>query len=68
MSGEGTETLHLIYLERESGGIYACAAANSEGETRSSTLTLKVQCKFSHTFSLIIPFNIDCIVRRSVIN
>jgi len=46
MSGENTETLHLIFLERESAGSYACSASNTEGETRSSSLTLKVQCKY----------------------
>jgi hypothetical protein len=45
MTGENTETLHLTMLERESGGSYACAATNTEGETRSSSLYLKVQCK-----------------------
>jgi hypothetical protein len=45
MTGENTETLHLTMLERESGGSYACAAKNTEGETRSSSLYLKVQCK-----------------------
>ncbi|KAG4079950.1 hypothetical protein HA402_006262 [Bradysia odoriphaga] len=43
MSGENTETLHLTQLQRESGGNYACGAQNSEGETRSTTLTLQVQ-------------------------
>ncbi|XP_037943926.1 hemicentin-1 [Teleopsis dalmanni] len=43
MSGESTEILHLTQLERESAGAYACGASNTEGETRSSTLTLKVQ-------------------------
>lgn len=46
MSGENTETLFLTFLERESAGSYACSAMNTEGETRSSTLTLKVQCKY----------------------
>jgi hypothetical protein len=45
MTGENTETLHLTILERESSGAYACAATNTEGETRSSSLYLKVQCK-----------------------
>lgn len=45
MTGENTETLHLTMLERESSGSYACAASNTEGETRSSSLYLKVQCK-----------------------
>lgn len=46
MSGEGSEIMHLTQLERESAGAYACGASNSEGETRSSSLTLKVQCKY----------------------
>lgn len=45
MSGESTEILHLTQLARESAGAYACGAANTEGETRSSSLTLKVQCE-----------------------
>uniref|UniRef100_A0A182TMA9 Ig-like domain-containing protein n=1 Tax=Anopheles melas TaxID=34690 RepID=A0A182TMA9_9DIPT len=45
MSGENGETLYLTQLERESAGSYACAASNTEGETRSSSLTLKIQCK-----------------------
>ncbi|XP_023171017.2 nephrin [Drosophila hydei] len=43
MSGESTEIMHLTHLERESAGAYACGATNTEGETRSSSLTLKVQ-------------------------
>ncbi|KAH8306438.1 hypothetical protein KR018_011521 [Drosophila ironensis] len=43
MSGESSEIMHLTQLERESAGLYACGASNSEGETRSSSLTLKVQ-------------------------
>uniref|UniRef100_A0A4Y0B5I7 Ig-like domain-containing protein n=1 Tax=Anopheles funestus TaxID=62324 RepID=A0A4Y0B5I7_ANOFN len=43
MSGENGETLYLTQLERESAGSYACAASNTEGETRSSSLTLKIQ-------------------------
>lgn len=50
MTGENTETLHLTFLERESGGSYACSASNTEGETRSSTLLLKVQCKCHSMF------------------
>lgn len=49
MSGENTETLHLTQLQRESGGNYACGAQNSEGETRSTTLTLQVQCELNYT-------------------
>lgn len=48
MSGENLEILYLLNLERESAGSYACGATNTEGETRSSSLTLKVQCKY-HT-------------------
>ncbi|XP_017035482.1 neural cell adhesion molecule 1-A isoform X5 [Drosophila kikkawai] len=43
MSGESTEIMHLTQLERESAGAYACGATNTEGETRSSSLTLRVQ-------------------------
>lgn len=46
MSGENGETLHLTQLERESAGGYACAATNDEGESRSSSITLKIQCKY----------------------
>ena len=49
MSGESSEIMHLTHLERESAGAYACGAANTEGETRSSSLTLKVQCKYRMT-------------------
>lgn len=45
MTGENSETLHMTQLERESGGSYACSAANTEGETRSTTIQLRVQCK-----------------------
>ncbi len=55
MSGENTETLHLTQLQRESGGNYACGAQNSEGETRSTTLTLKVQCKLNSFIRLFFP-------------
>lgn len=44
---EDTDLLELIFVERETAGFYACSAINSEGETRSSTITLKVQCKLS---------------------
>jgi hypothetical protein len=54
MSGESSETLHLTQLERESGGSYACAAENQEGETRSSTLTLRIQCKSQRLFYCVI--------------
>lgn len=45
MSGEAVDVLHLSGVERESAGTYACSALNTEGETRSSHLTLRVQCK-----------------------
>lgn len=47
MSGEAGEVLHLVGVERESAGNYACLATNTEGETTSSNLTLRVQCKCS---------------------
>lgn len=53
MSGESGETLHLVQLERESAGSYACAASNTEGETRSSSITLKVQCKYCNGLFMI---------------
>ncbi|XP_058985575.1 uncharacterized protein LOC109612281 isoform X2 [Musca domestica] len=43
MSGESSEIMHLTQLERESAGAYACGATNMEGETRSSSITLRVQ-------------------------
>uniref|UniRef100_A0A1B0GE06 Ig-like domain-containing protein n=1 Tax=Glossina morsitans morsitans TaxID=37546 RepID=A0A1B0GE06_GLOMM len=43
MSGESNDILHLTQLERESAGAYACGAINTEGETRSSSISLKVQ-------------------------
>ncbi|XP_059219571.1 uncharacterized protein LOC106083864 isoform X3 [Stomoxys calcitrans] len=43
MSGESSEIMHLTQLERESAGAYACGATNTEGETRSSSITLRVQ-------------------------
>lgn len=45
MSGEALDILHLAGVDRESAGTYACSAMNTEGETRSSHLTLRVQCK-----------------------
>lgn len=50
MSGESNDILHLTQLERESAGAYACGAINTEGETRSSSISLKVQCKFLQYF------------------
>jgi len=55
MTGEDSETLHLTHLERESTGAYLCSASNTEGETRSSSLYLKVQCKY--IFFLSFHFN-----------
>lgn len=46
MSGEAHDVLQLVGVERESAGTYACSALNTEGETRSSHLTLRVQCKW----------------------
>ncbi|KAM7361861.1 motor axon guidance molcule sidestep isoform 3-T3 [Cochliomyia hominivorax] len=43
MSGESSEIMHLTQLERESAGAYACGATNTEGETRSSSIALRVQ-------------------------
>lgn len=54
MSGENLEILYLLNLERESAGSYACGATNTEGETRSSSLTLKVQCKYIILFSMVL--------------
>lgn len=46
MSGEITETLHLTNLERQNIGEYSCSSRNELGENHSSTITLRVQCKF----------------------
>ena len=46
MSGEAQDVLHLTGVDRESAGTYACSALNTEGETRSSSLTLRVQCEY----------------------
>jgi hypothetical protein len=46
MTGESSEILYLTNLERESTGAYACSASNTEGETRSMTIQLNVQCKY----------------------
>lgn len=45
MSGENTETLHLINLARQNIGEYSCASKNELGESHSSTIVLRVQCK-----------------------
>lgn len=46
MSGENTETLHLMNLERQNIGEYSCSSKNEIGENHSSTITLRVQCKY----------------------
>lgn len=46
MSGESLDILQLVNVDRESAGTYACSALNTEGETRSSHLTLRVQCEY----------------------
>lgn len=56
MSGEDTETLHLIYLERQNIGEYSCSSRNDLGENHSSTITLRVQCEF-----IIYSMHLDCI-------
>jgi hypothetical protein len=37
--------LTLRGVKKESAGEYSCAAVNREGETRSSAILIKVQCK-----------------------
>lgn len=49
MSGENTETLHLTNLQRQHIGEYSCSSSNEIGENHSSTLNLRVQCKFAGT-------------------
>lgn len=49
MSGENTETLHLFNLERQNIGEYSCSSRNDLGESHSSTITLRVQCKCKYT-------------------
>lgn len=49
MLGENTEYLHLTLLQRESAGAYSCGAINTQGETRSTTIILKVQCEYIFT-------------------
>lgn len=56
MSGESIEVLHLVAVERESAGTYACSALNTEGETRSSHLSLRVQCKWGIEFYSRVSF------------
>jgi len=40
------EKLTLQRVLKESAGEYSCSAVNREGETRSSSVVLKVQCKW----------------------
>lgn len=54
MSGESSEIMHLTQLERESAGAYACGATNTEGETRSSSIALRVQCKYLFTHNMML--------------
>ncbi|KAJ8977000.1 hypothetical protein NQ317_003426 [Molorchus minor] len=46
------DTLTLRGVTQRSGGQYACAASNTEGETYSAPLDLKIQCKYGHYDSL----------------
>lgn len=55
MLGENIEYLHLTQLQRESAGAYACGAINTQGETRSTTLILKVQCEYIYIVILLDP-------------
>lgn len=64
MSGESTEIMHLTQLERESAGAYACGATNTEGETRSSSLTLKVQCKYDLRNKIYTNYMVGCWVGK----
>lgn len=58
MSGENTETLHLIGLERQNIGEYSCSSRNDLGENHSSTITLRVQCELKINYSV----HLDCIL------
>lgn len=62
MSGENTETIHLINIERQNTGEYSCSAKNEIGENYSSTITLRVQCKLFIVifFYSLIPENLYC--------
>jgi hypothetical protein len=40
------QKLTLRGVVKESAGEYACSAVNREGETRSSSVILRVQCKW----------------------
>ena len=39
------QRLRLRGVAKESAGEYSCSAVNREGETRSSSVVLRVQCK-----------------------
>jgi hypothetical protein len=41
----GERRLLLKAVTRHAAGTYQCVAANTEGETRSESLLLRVQCK-----------------------
>ncbi|KAI8044329.1 hypothetical protein M5D96_000483, partial [Drosophila gunungcola] len=68
MSGESLEIMHLTQLERESAGAYACGATNTEGETRSTSLALKVQfsprCKSGTEQTSIGAVNLQSILAK----
>ena len=40
------QKLTLRGVAKESAGEYSCSAVNREGETRSSSVVLRVQCKW----------------------
>lgn len=61
MSGENTETLHLINLERQNIGEYSCSSKNDLGENHSSTITLRVQCEF-----IIYSVHLDCVLFKHI--
>ena len=44
------QKLTLRGVVKESAGEYSCSAVNGEGETRSSSVTLRVQCKWFSFF------------------
>jgi hypothetical protein len=48
------QKLTLRGVVKESAGEYSCSAVNREGETRSSSVTLRVQCKCSN-FKFVHP-------------
>ena len=43
--------LKLLSVMKETTGEYSCAAANSEGETRSRAIPIRVQCELLHYFT-----------------